>query len=99
MKSILVIAVLLTGCASFSPDTEKSISKDDGKSNLPFHEFERIDVAVNSMGLYKSILEEIELENDPKVLKAFFAERLGQILEAIPDSIASAIDCSIKGLD
>jgi PBP1b-binding outer membrane lipoprotein LpoB len=28
MKSILVIAVLLTGCASFSPDTEKSISRD-----------------------------------------------------------------------
>ena len=28
MKSILVTAVLLTGCASFSPDTEKSISRD-----------------------------------------------------------------------
>ena len=28
MKSILVIALLLTGCASFSPDTEKSISRD-----------------------------------------------------------------------
>ena len=28
MKSILVIALMLTGCASFSPDTEKSISRD-----------------------------------------------------------------------
>ena len=68
-------------------------------SNTPFHNFEQVDVAVNAMGLYRSIMEEIEHENNPKVLKAFFAERLGQILEAIPDSIASAIDCNIKGLD
>jgi hypothetical protein len=56
-------------------------------------------VAVNSMGLYRSIMEEIEHERDPTVLKEFFSERLGQILEAIPDGIASAIDCNIKGLN
>ena len=28
MKLVLIIAVLLSGCASFSPDTEKSISRD-----------------------------------------------------------------------
>jgi PBP1b-binding outer membrane lipoprotein LpoB len=28
MKSILIIALLLSGCASFSPDAEKSISRD-----------------------------------------------------------------------
>jgi hypothetical protein len=68
-------------------------------NNPSFHNFEQINVAVNSMGLYRSIMEEIEHEKDPKVLKVFFAERLGQILEAIPDSIASAIDCNIKGLN
>lgn len=67
-------------------------------NNPTFHNFEQINVAVNSMGLYRSIMEEIEHEKDPKVLKAFFSERLGQILEVIPDSIASAIDCNIKGL-
>ncbi len=51
------------------------------------------------MGLYRSIMEEIEHERDPTVLKEFFSERLGQILEAIPDGIASAIDCNIKGLN
>lgn len=69
------------------------------KENPPFHNFEQMHVAINSMGLYRSIMEEIEHENDPRVLKAYFAERLGQVLEAIPDSIASAIDCNIKGLD
>jgi PBP1b-binding outer membrane lipoprotein LpoB len=28
MKSVLAIAFLLSGCASFSPDVEKSISRD-----------------------------------------------------------------------
>jgi len=28
MKSVLAITLLLTGCASFSPDVEKSISRD-----------------------------------------------------------------------
>jgi PBP1b-binding outer membrane lipoprotein LpoB len=28
MKSILVITLLLAGCASFSPDVEKSVSRD-----------------------------------------------------------------------
>jgi len=64
-----------------------------------FHNFEKMDIAVNSMGLYRSIMEEVEHENDPKVLKAFFSERLGQVLEAIPDGIASAIDSHIKGLE
>ena len=28
MKAIIVISLLLTGCATFNPDTEKSISRD-----------------------------------------------------------------------
>lgn len=28
MKAVLAITLLLTGCASFSPDVEKSISRD-----------------------------------------------------------------------
>jgi hypothetical protein len=68
------------------------------KNNPPFHNFEQIDISVNSMGLHRSIMEEIEFENDPKVLKAFFAERLGQVLEAVPDFLAQSIDFNIKGL-
>jgi hypothetical protein len=67
-------------------------------SKGPFHEFEMMDISVNSMGLHRSIMEEIEFENDPKVLKAFFAERLGQVLEAVPDFLAHTIDFNIKGL-
>ena len=64
----------------------------------PFHEFEMMDISVNSIGLHRSIMEEIEFEKDPKVLKAFFAERLGQVLEAVPDFLAHSIDFRIKGL-
>jgi PBP1b-binding outer membrane lipoprotein LpoB len=28
MKTVLIISLLLSGCASFSPDVEKSISRD-----------------------------------------------------------------------
>jgi hypothetical protein len=74
-------------------------SNNNEKENPPFHDFKKIDVAVNSMGLYLNIMSEIEFENDPKVLKAYFAEQLGKILEAVPDGIASSIDCNIKGLE
>ena len=57
-----------------------------------------MDISVNSMGLHRSIMEEIEFENDPEVLKEFFAERLGQVLEAVPDFLAHSIDFRIKGL-
>jgi len=64
-----------------------------------FHNFEEVHMVVTSMGLYREIMEEIEHENDPKVLKAFFADRLGVILEGVPDGMASAIDCRIKGIE
>jgi hypothetical protein len=63
-----------------------------------FHNFEKMGICMNSMGLYRSIMEEIEFENDPKVLKAFFSERLGQILEEVPDKIASTMLFKINGL-
>ena len=78
---------------------EDDESEHKNEKNPPFHNFKKMDIAANAMGLYLNIMQEIEFENDPKVLKAFFAERLGQVLEAIPDKIASAIDCNIKGLD
>jgi hypothetical protein len=78
---------------------DEELTPDDVQIKESFHKFKIVGVAVNAMGLYRNIMEEIEFENDPKVLKIFFAERLGQILEAIPDGIASAIDCNIKGLE
>jgi hypothetical protein len=64
-----------------------------------FHNFEEMDIALNSMDLHRSIMEEIEFENDPKILKDFFSERLGQVLEVVPDGIAASIDSRIKGLE
>jgi hypothetical protein len=78
---------------------DEELAPDDVQIKESFHKFKIVGVAVNAMGLYRNIIEEIEFENDPKVLKAYFAERLGQVLEAIPDGIASAIDCNIKGLE
>jgi len=68
-------------------------------NNPPFHVFEEIEVAVNAMGLYRSIIGELEFEKDPKKLKDLFSERLGQVLESIPDSMASAISNRIHGFE
>ena len=68
------------------------------KEKNQFHNFEKMGICMNSMGLYRSIMEEIEFENDPRVLKAFFSERLGQILEEVPDKIASTMLFKINGL-
>ena len=73
--------------------------EDNDGEGPEFHNFEEVHMVVTSMGLYREIMEEIEHENDPKVLKAFFADRLGVILEGVPDGMASAIDCRIKGIE
>jgi hypothetical protein len=63
-----------------------------------FHSFEELRPAMNALGLYRDIMEEIEFEDDPKVLKALIAERIGQILETVDDVDAYSISKKIKGI-
>lgn len=64
-----------------------------------FHSFKELRPAMNSMGLYREIMEEIEFETDPKILKTFFADILQQILETIDDTDAFCISKKIKGIE
>jgi hypothetical protein len=75
------------------------IEKRNRELEEEFHKFEQLLPAVNAMGLYNEIVSEFEFENDPVKLKSLFRERLSQVLEAIPDSMASSISCEIKGID
>jgi hypothetical protein len=67
--------------------------------NEPFHDFKVLRPAMNALGLYRDIMEEVEFEKDVVKLKSIFSERIQQILESIDDTTANQISCKIKGVE
>lgn len=84
------------------PETDINSEPGGGKTYVdeePFHDFKVLKPAMNALGLYRDIMEEVEFEKDVVKLKSIFSERIQQILESIDDPTANQISCKIKGIE
>ena len=63
-----------------------------------FHDFEQLDHAANSFGLYREIVKTYKDETDPDKLKEVFEENLTIILERMPDGVAQSVSAALNGI-
>ena len=64
----------------------------------PFHEFEMMEYAGNSLSLYKDIIETYKDETDPDKLKEIFEDTIFVMLKDMPDEVAQHISRNFNGI-